>query len=110
MCSATNVRRRCSPRPTPRSIRSASVTPAGASRSRPPPTAPTRGDSPREPGATASRTSLGLRNDPDVGLRLFPLAVELFGLVVRDGAGEDDVLARLPVHRRGHTVLGVQLQ
>src|SRR6185437_10925430 len=53
---------------------------------------------------------LRLGDDADVRLGRFPLAEDLLGLVVGDRAGDDDVLARLPVDRRGHLVLGGQLQ
>src|SRR4029077_14750989 len=53
---------------------------------------------------------LRLRDDPDVRLRLFPLAEELLGLVVRDRAGDDHVLALLPAHRGRNLVLRRQLQ
>src|SRR5262249_17188044 len=46
-----------------------------------------------------------LRDDPDVGLGLGPLAEDLLGLVVGDRAGDHDVFALLPVHRRGDLVL-----
>ena len=43
----------------------------------------------------------GLRDDPDVGLGLLPaLRPDLLGVLVGDRAGDDDVLALLPVHRR----------
>src|SRR5438093_1524946 len=57
-----------------------------------------------------SGVSLGLGHDPDVGLRLLPVAEDLLGLVVRDRPGDDHVVALLPVHRSGHAVLGRELQ
>src|SRR5919201_4310018 len=51
-----------------------------------------------------------LRHDPDVRLRCLPLAEELFGVVVGHGAGDDHVLALLPVDRRGDLVARRQLQ
>src|SRR5580704_13505935 len=63
------------------------------------------------------RSGIGLsallrrRHDPDIGFRRLPaLRIELLGLVVGHRAGEDDVLALLPVRRRRHAVLGGELQ
>src|ERR1700722_6887340 len=54
---------------------------------------------------------LRCRHHTDVGLRRLPaLRIELLRLVVGDGAGEDDVFALLPIGRRRHPVLGVELQ
>src|SRR5436305_15124432 len=57
-----------------------------------------------------SRGSLRLGDDADVRLRGLPVAEDLLGLVVGDGAGDDDVLALLPVHGCGHLVVGGELQ
>src|SRR5690242_4103009 len=64
------------------------------------------------PGACvqSETASAGLAHDADVGLGLLPLAEDLPGLVVGDRAGDDDVLARLPVDRGGDAVPGGQLQ
>src|SRR5262249_38746864 len=51
-----------------------------------------------------------LRDDPDVGLGLAPLAEDLPGLVVGNRAGDDHILALPPVDRRGRPVLGGQRQ
>src|SRR5262245_27430727 len=52
-----------------------------------------------------------LRYDADIGLgRLPALRVLLLGVVVRHRAGDDYVLAVLPVYRRRHLVLGGKLQ
>ena len=52
-----------------------------------------------------------LRNDPDVRLgRLPAVRVRLLRLVVGYRAGDDHVVALLPVHRRRDLVLGGQLQ
>src|SRR5262245_54546432 len=52
-----------------------------------------------------------LRYDADIGLgRLPALRVLLLGVLVRHRAGDDHVLAVLPVHRRRHLVLGGELQ
>src|SRR5262245_37770836 len=56
------------------------------------------------------RRLLRLRNDPDVGLRRFPVAEGFLRLVVGDGAGDDHVLALLPVDGGGHLVLRGELQ
>src|SRR5262249_58149909 len=49
--------------------------------------------------------------DADVGPRRFPaLRVLLLGFLVADRAGDDDVLAMLPIHRRRYLVLGGELQ
>src|SRR5690349_16662281 len=57
------------------------------------------------------RRNLGwVRNDPDVRLRLAPFAEELLGLVVRYGARDDHVLARLPLGRSRDLVLGGELE
>src|SRR5262245_66485094 len=52
-----------------------------------------------------------LRNDADVGLRRFP-AVRIFPsrLVIAHRAGDDHILAALPVGRRRHLVRGGELQ
>jgi hypothetical protein len=52
----------------------------------------------------------GVRDDPDVRLRLIPLPEQLRRLVVRDGAGDDHVFSRLPLRRGGHLVARGQLQ
>src|SRR6476646_7666898 len=39
----------------------------------------------------------GIRDDPDVRLWLLPLSEQLFRLVVRDGAGDDQVVPLLPL-------------
>src|SRR5690349_2255906 len=64
----------------------------------------------RTPSGVSAPMSAGLGDDADVGLRRLPLAEELLGLVVRDRTRDDDVLALLPVRRRGHLVLGRELQ
>src|SRR5205823_660677 len=51
-----------------------------------------------------------LRHDPDVRLRLLPLAEDLLGLVVGDGAGDDHVVALLPVDGGRDLVLRGQLE
>ena len=53
------------------------------------------------PGAAVSALALaGLRHDADVRARLLPpIRIGLFGLVVGDRAGDDHLLARLPVER-----------
>src|SRR3954468_12843060 len=58
----------------------------------------------------ASCGLLGLRNDADVGLRRLPLAEDLLGIVVRDGPGDDHVVALLPLSRRRDLVLRGELQ
>src|SRR5882672_12685677 len=60
------------------------------------------------PGACvqSETASAGLGHDADVGLGLLPLAEDLPGLVVGDRAGDDDVLAWLPVDRGGDAVPG----
>src|SRR5690242_16315997 len=51
--------------------------------------------------------SARLRDDADVGFRLLPARrPDLLGVVVRDRARDDDLVALLPVHRRRHLVLG----
>src|SRR6266487_933672 len=58
-----------------------------------------------------SGPSARLRHDPDVwAWRLPPFRVRLFGFVVGNGAGDDHVLALLPVHRGCDLVLGGELQ
>src|SRR5829696_3383567 len=57
----------------------------------------------------ASEVSLlsGLWNDANIRLRCLPaLRIELLSLFVRHRAGDDHVLAPLPVHRRRDPVLG----
>src|SRR5215470_6442838 len=56
--------------------------------------------------AAAPPPSGGLRYDPDVGLRLVPVAEDPPGLVVRDRARDDHILALLPVDRGGDAVPG----
>src|SRR5437868_481781 len=52
-----------------------------------------------------------LRHDPNIRLRRLPtLREQLLGVVVGHRAGDDDVIAALPVHRRRHLVLGAELQ
>src|SRR6516225_1057453 len=51
-----------------------------------------------------------MRHDTDVGLGLLPATEDLLGFIVRDRAGDDDVLPLLPVHGRADPVLGGQLQ
>src|ERR1700730_7337496 len=54
---------------------------------------------------------LGLRHYAQIRFRRLPtLRVLLLGVVVRHRAGDDDVLAILPVHWRRHLVLGGKLQ
>src|SRR3954468_3309357 len=63
------------------------------------------------PAGLPRRLTLGLRHDADVGLRCLPaLRIELLRFLVRNGPGDDDILARLPVHGRGDPVLGGQLK
>src|SRR5262249_49870205 len=79
----------------------------------PPPTTTTPSRSAmqlRRVRSSAPNRSLWLRDDAHVRLRLLPLAEELLGLLVGDGAGDDHVLALLPVHRRRHLVVGRELQ
>src|SRR3954466_5508264 len=48
----------------------------------------------------------GLRHNADIGLGCLPaLRIELLRLFVRNGSGDDHVLARMPVHGRGDPVL-----
>src|SRR5450756_319353 len=63
---------------------------------------------PQEP--TTLRVSGRLRDDPDVGLRLGPVAEDLLSLLVGDRARDHDVLALPPVHRRRNLVLGGELK
>src|SRR5215831_16421321 len=52
-----------------------------------------------------------LRHDADVGLGRFPaLRILLLSFLVRHRAGDDHILAVLPVHRRRHFVLRGELQ
>src|SRR6185295_7603785 len=52
-----------------------------------------------------------LVDDAQIRLRRLPtLRVLLFGFLVGDRAGDDHLLARLPVHRRGDAVLGRELE
>src|SRR5690349_2207210 len=52
-----------------------------------------------------------LRDDANVGpWRLPALRVLLLGFLVADRAGDDDVFARIPIHRRRHLVPGGELQ
>src|ERR1700692_4463909 len=52
-----------------------------------------------------------LRDYPNIGFRCPPaLGVGLAGILVRNGAGDDDVLTVPPVHWRRHLVLGGELQ
>src|SRR3954447_12188869 len=61
--------------------------------------------------ASCRMSALRLRHDPDVGLgRLPALGILLLGIIVADRAGDDHVLAALPVHRGRHLVLGGELQ
>jgi hypothetical protein len=54
---------------------------------------------------------LRLRHDPDIGLRRFPaLRIDRLGLVVADGAGDDDIVALFPVGRGGDAMLCSHLQ
>src|SRR5438445_11817130 len=53
---------------------------------------------------------LRLRDGSQIGLvRLEPLRILLLRVLVGNRSGNDDVLARLPVHRCGYGVLRVQL-
>src|SRR6516162_8283244 len=52
----------------------------------------------------------GLGDDADVGLGGAPGAEDLAGFVVADRAGDDDVLAGLPVDRGGDAVGGGELE
>ena len=57
------------------------------------------------------RSGLGLRHDPDIGLRRFPaLRIGLLRVLVGDGAGDDDVFALLPIHGGRDLVLGGELE
>src|SRR5690349_12049841 len=49
-------------------------------------------------------------DDADVRLWRLPIAEQLLRFLVLHRAGDDDVLAAFPVHRRGDLVLGGQLQ
>jgi hypothetical protein len=66
------------------------------------------------PSPRRQRTSLlhpWLRHDADVGLRRLPtLRILLLGIVVGDRAGDDHVLALLPVHRSRDLVRGSELE
>ena len=72
----------------------------------------------RPPGSCSERASLPAflldlfrrRHDPDVGLGRLPLAEQLLGLVVGDRAGDDHVVALLPLRRRRDLVVRGQLQ
>src|SRR5262245_60675139 len=58
-------------------------------------------------GTAMPDSTARLRHDADIGLgRLPALRVLLLGVLVRHRAGDDHVLAVLPVHRRRHLVLG----
>src|SRR5271169_6739085 len=65
----------------------------------------------REVGRAPWSSTLRLRHDADIGpWRLPTLRVDLLRLVVRDGAGNDHIIAVLPIDRRRHAVLGRELQ
>src|SRR4051794_10197192 len=98
--------------PASRASTCASAGAAGrASRSRPGAGATSRSTSGRRLRRPDSALALlGLRDDADVGPRLLPLAEDLLGLLVVDRAGDDHVVALLPLGRRGHLVLGGELQ
>src|SRR5256885_10537938 len=53
---------------------------------------------------------LRLGHDPDVRLRRVPLTEDLLCIIVRDGAGDDHVVALLPVDRRRNLVVRGQLE
>ena len=53
---------------------------------------------------------LGLLGDAEVGLERLVAGEPLLGVLVADGAGDDDVVTLLPVGRRRDLVLGVELQ
>src|ERR1700727_2357702 len=68
-------------------------------------------DEGRASAALPATTLLRLRHDPDIGLRRFPaLRIDRLGLVVADRAGNDDVLALLPVGRRCDAMVRRHLQ
>src|SRR6267143_869499 len=53
---------------------------------------------------------LRLGDDPQIGLRRLPArGIGLLRFLVGDRGDDDHVLALLPVHRRGHLVLGREL-
>src|SRR5205085_1401772 len=61
-------------------------------------------------GGRARRSLLRLRDDAQVGLERLPAGGKLLlRLLVGHGGRDDDVLARLPVNRRGDRVLRRQL-
>src|SRR5690348_7855504 len=54
---------------------------------------------------------LRLRNDPQIRLWRLPAArVFLLRVFIRDGAADDDVITRFPVHRRGDAMFGRELE
>src|ERR1019366_476997 len=67
--------------------------------------------SPCRPGKRTSLLCLRLRHDSDVGLRRLPaLRILLLGVLVGHRAGDDHVLAMLPVHRSRDLVFGGELE
>src|SRR5258706_15889606 len=57
-----------------------------------------------------ARRSLRLRDDAQIRLRGLPAGrVDFLGFVIADGAGNDDLVAALPVHRGRDLVLRRQL-
>ena len=67
--------------------------------------------SPRRPGRGVALLRLRLWHDSDVGLRRLPaLRILLLGVLIGHRAGDDHVLAMLPVHRSRDLVLGGELE
>ena len=93
----------------------------GRSRARCDPKAVTAGEQSRDmkkrggrdrPFVTCQATHLlRLRHNPQVGTRRFPaLRIDFLRIVIGDGARDDDILTRLPVHRRCDFVFGGELE
>src|SRR3954451_5481106 len=61
-------------------------------------------------GPWSAKTSIRLRDDADVGLGRLPFTELLLASLVGDRAGDDHVIALLPVDRRGDLVLGGELE
>src|SRR5258708_9972385 len=58
-----------------------------------------------------SKTSFRLRHDTKVRPRRLPTArIDRFGLVIADGARDDDVVTLVPIGRRRDAMLGRHLQ
>lgn len=67
--------------------------------------------SPPIPAVPAAGLLRRLRYDPQIGLWCFPALREaLLGIFVRKRRHDDDVVARLPIHRCGHVVVSGQLK